>query len=383
MPGACGYNGELTRIAGQAARFASEHIAVRPGLASAAAFPVDLWEEMGRSGLLGISLPREFGGQGQGYPAIALAGRALSRSGGCLGIVLSWLMHQITGRFFINDFGTRDQQKTYLPDIAAGRVTVCIAISEPKVGGHPRHLATSAQRVEGGYCLKGEKASLTNGPVAGAYIVLAVSGDMGAKKRFSAFLVPRDTPGLKLAGPVDFGFLRPCPHGGIVLDNCVVPEANLLGRPDSAYEDLAVPFREVEDTLMMGPVLGAQEAQLEMLIACLKAHMLKPSEEIAVRLGEIRSHMSALELIVFEAVQRLEASEGSERLTPLVISFRNLSQGIVSSFREVLVSSGVHTGSAYQVRANDLEAVSRFAEHVSRLKQMKLGAAVFSSDGVA
>jgi hypothetical protein len=378
MPMAYEFTKRLTRLEQHAHTFALEHIASRPGLASGTIFPLDLWEEMGRVGLLGIGIPKKYGGEGEGYLGITAIGRTLARRGRCLGIVLSWLMHQITARFLICGFASDSQQQAYLPDMATGKVTMCIALSEPGVGGHPKHLATSAEKQGKNYRLTGEKAFLTNGPIAGVYIVFAVTGHSGARKRFSAFIVPRSTSGLTVTAPVDFGFLRPCPHGGIILDSCMIPETSVLGRIDNAYEDMALLFREVEDTLMMGPVLGAEEAQLEGLITCLKARMLKPSDEIAFLLGKIRSSLCTLELIAFEAAGMLETSTQSEQLAGLIISFRHLSQGVISDLKELHASIGIHIDSAYLVLASDLEATSRFAESVSRLKQIKLGAALFS-----
>jgi hypothetical protein len=377
MPMGCEFTGQPNQLEQRAHNLALEHIASRPGLASSTVFPLDLWEEMGHAGLLGIGMPREYGGEGKDYPDIASVARVLARNGRCLGIVLSWLMQTIAGRFIICGFASREQQQVYLPDMAKGKLIMSIAISEPGVGAHPKHLATKAQKEGGGYRLTGEKAYLTNGPIADAYIVLAVTGQSGTRKRFSAFIVERDTPGLKLTDPVDFGFLRPCPHGGIILDGCMVSGENLIGCTDSAYEDMVLPFREMEDTLMMGPILGAEEAQLEGLITSLKRGMLKPSDEIAFLIGKIRSSLCTLELIALEAARLLETSNQSDRRIALITSFRHLSQGVIVDLRELNNSSGIHTDSAYRILANDLEATSRIAERVSRLKQIKLGAALF------
>jgi len=126
-------NDDLASITQRASSFAREHIASRPGLSSTAEFPIDLWKAMGEEGLLGIAVPQQYGGLGLGYPEIQAAGRALTRSGCCLGMTLAWLMQQITARFFLGGFGTPDQLGAYLPDTASGRLTTCIAISEPGI----------------------------------------------------------------------------------------------------------------------------------------------------------------------------------------------------------------------------------------------------------
>jgi acyl-CoA dehydrogenase len=293
---------------------------------------------MGKAGLLGISIPQEFGGQGKGYTEIVTAGRALSRSGCCLGIVLSWLMHQITARFFINGFATQDQKKQYLPGMASGKLTACIAISEPGKGGHPKHLAASADKEGEYYRLNGEKTYLTNGPIAGVYIVLAVSGYHGDRKRFSSFIVPRETPGLTVLEPMDFGFLRPCPHGGITLNGCMIPEADMLGPEGSAYDLMALPFREVEDIMMMGPILGAQEARLHGAVQALEA---PAADEIALKLGGIEISLAALDLIAGECAQRLDSEGAQADPGALILSFRRLFRQIHTELGEVVCSSGI------------------------------------------
>ena len=220
--------------------------------------------------MLGIGTPKEFGGKGLVIPGIRAAGRAIARHGCCLGITLSWLMHEIAARFIFSEYASSDQKRTYLPAMAKGEATASIAISEPGVGGHPRAPKTTAEKTDSGYLLTGEKTFLTNGPIANLFIVLAVSGQEGERKCYSAFIVPRETPGLRQAEPLDFGFLRPCPHGGIIMDACMIPEENLLGIPGTAYEDMALPFREVEDAMMMGPIIGAQEARLYEIATALR-----------------------------------------------------------------------------------------------------------------
>ena len=99
-------------------------------------------------------------------------------------------------------------------------ITLSLAISEPGTGAHPKYLQTSASREGDDWVLTGEKSFLTNGPLAALFVVLAVSATEGDKKRLTAFLVPRETPGLSLTDPIHLDFLKPSPHCGIRLDAC-------------------------------------------------------------------------------------------------------------------------------------------------------------------
>ena len=100
---------------------------------------------------------------------------ALVRGGGNLGFASAWLGHCLTARFFLQRFASPAQQARWLPLIARGEATLAIAISEPGAGAHPKHLTSTARREGDAWRLAGEKAYVTNGPIAAAFVVLAVS----------------------------------------------------------------------------------------------------------------------------------------------------------------------------------------------------------------
>ena len=370
---------DLKNLQQQAADFALRSIATRKGLSSHTSFPLDLWKEFGGSGMLGIGTPKEFGGKGLGYTAICAAGRAFARHGCCLGITLSWLIHEIAAKYIFSEYASSDQKKRYLPAMATGEITTSIAISEPGVGGHPKHLKTTAEKTGSGYLLTGEKSFLTNGPIADLFIVFAVSGHEGERKRFSAFVVPRETPGLRQTEPLDFGFLRPCPHGGIIMDACMIPEENLLGISGTAYEDMALPFREVEDTMMMGPIIGAQEARLYEIVSAFREKAAPLTEDIPFQLGGLISTLSVLDIIALEAAHRFDDGNDHGGLTNLILAFRHICAKMHQEFNELITMAGIIPSESYQALAHDLDYIERFAGRVSRIKQMKLGTALISA----
>jgi alkylation response protein AidB-like acyl-CoA dehydrogenase len=363
----------------QVADFAKQNIAIRKALSSDTSFPLDLWKDFGGSGMLGIGTPKEFGGKGLGYTGICAAGRAIARYGSCLGITLSWLMHEIAARFIFSEHASPDQKRRYLPAMATGETTTSIAISEPGVGGHPKHLKTISEKTVSGYVLTGEKTFLTNGPIADHFIVLAVSGHEGERKRYSAFVVPRETTGLRQTEPLDFGFLRPCPHGGIIMDACMIPEENLLGIPGTAYEDMALPFREVEDAMMMGPIIGAQEARLYEVVRALRKEASPLTGDISFQLGAFISTLSVLDIIALEAARILDDGDDHQGLANLILAFRHICAKMHQEFNELITMAGVIPSESYQALTHDLEHIVRFAERVSRIKQMKIGTALISA----
>jgi acyl-CoA dehydrogenase len=185
------------------------------------------------------------------YTSIAKMKAALVERTGLLGIGGAWGGRQLVGRWFIAGFGSADQRAAWLGRAAS------VAISEPKVGAHPKHLRTRAEADDGEYRITGEKAWVSNGPSADVIVVLAITDEQEGRKRYSAFLVPRDTPGLSMQEMPGFHALRPSRHCMLTLDGCRVPRSAVLGQPGSAYERMALPFRDVEDAVGTFGVLGA------------------------------------------------------------------------------------------------------------------------------
>src|SRR5580698_3467809 len=148
------------------------------------------------------------------YRDIARIKAALVERTGLLGVGGVWGGLQMVRSWFIEGFGTAAQKATWL-----GR-TAAVSISEPGVGAHPKHLTTRAEAVGASWRITGEKAWTSNGPIADVLIVLAITSEDAGRKRYSMFLVPRDTPGLTLKDMPGFHALRPSRHCHVVLDGC-------------------------------------------------------------------------------------------------------------------------------------------------------------------
>ena len=177
--------------------------------------------EMGALGLLGSTIPEQFGGAGLGYVAYGLIAREIERvdSGfrSALSVQSSLVMHPIYA------YGSEAQRRKYLPKLATGELVGCFGLTEPDHGSDPGSMTTRAQKVAGGFRLTGAKTWISNAPVADLAVVWA---KLDGKIR--GFLVERGTKGFstpKIEGKLS---LRVSITGEIVLDNAVVPEDNLL-----------------------------------------------------------------------------------------------------------------------------------------------------------
>jgi glutaryl-CoA dehydrogenase len=194
-------------------------------------FDRDLIGEMGALGMLGSTVPEEYGGAGLGYVAYGLIARELERvdSGyrSTLSVQSSLTMHAIYA------YGTEAQRRKYLPRLARGEIIGCFGLTEPDHGSDPGSMATRAERVSGGYRLTGTKSWISNAPVADLAVVWAKLDGV-----IRGFIVERGTQGFatpKIEGKLS---LRVSVTGEIVLDGAVVPEENLLPN----VQGLAGPF---------------------------------------------------------------------------------------------------------------------------------------------
>ena len=226
---------------------------------------------------------------------------------------------RVVGRFFVEGFGSEEQRAAWLGKIAA------VAISEPKVGAHPKLLTTRAEQTGEGWRLNGEKAWVTNGPVADVFIVLAVMAVENGRKRYGAFLVPRETQGLTVREATKYQALAPSRHSGLLLDGCAVARSALLGPAGEAYEAMALPFRDVEDAVGTFGLLGAFRFLLRRLsgdgdeavlslggLAALAAVYAEAADSVVAALdaGELQAKAAALaglRVLAAEMLQRARA----------------------------------------------------------------------------
>ena len=197
-------------------------------------FHREIMTEMGETGLLGCTIPEEFGGAGANYVSYGLVARDVERidSGyrSAMSVQSSLVMHPIYA------FGTDEQRRKYLPKLASGEFVGCFGLTEPDHGSDPSSMATRAVKVDGGYRLSGAKNWITNSPIADVAVVWAKSdAHDGAIK---GFIVERDFDGFETPKIEGKFSLRASVTGMIQMDEVFVPDENLL--PEVA--GLAGPF---------------------------------------------------------------------------------------------------------------------------------------------
>ncbi|EBA06847.1 acyl-CoA dehydrogenase [Sagittula stellata] len=197
-------------------------------------FDREIMSEMGELGLLGPTLPEDYGCVGANYVAYGLIAREVERvdSGyrSAMSVQSSLVMHPIFA------YGTEEQRQKYLPKLASGEFVGCFGLTEPDHGSDPGSMITRAVKVDGGYRLSGAKNWISNSPIADVFIVWAKSEAHGGK--IKGFVLDKGADGLaapKIEGKFS---LRASITGMIMMDEVFVPEENLLPHA----EGLAGPF---------------------------------------------------------------------------------------------------------------------------------------------
>ena len=184
----------------------------------------DIFREMGEMGLLGITVPKEYGGLGASYVTYGLVAREIERvdSGyrSMMSVQSSLVMYPIYA------YGCEEQRQKYLPKLASGEFIGCFGLTEPDAGSDPGGMKTRAEKVQGGYILNGSKMWISNSPIADVFVVWAKSKAHGGKIR--GFVLDKEMNGLsapKISGKQS---LRASVTGEIVMDNVEVGEDALL-----------------------------------------------------------------------------------------------------------------------------------------------------------
>jgi len=352
-------------------RFAIEHIASRADLHTLQDFPRDIWQKMGEAGFFRIGIAQEYGGSGGGFKQLTEAGEVFVRSGNNMGLALSWLYQQIIAMRIIAGFGDKNQKEKYLPLMARGDLTVSFAVSEPKHGARPKLLTTAASPDGDGYKLNGEKTYLTNAPIAGLFIVIAITGEEKEQKKFSAFLVAADGEGIVVKPRMKFDFLKPAPHGGIKLTDCRLPASAMLGEKDTAYSNIVIPFSDAESVVLMGAVTGGMGAELMDLIMESDKRNIHRDKALQSAVGALDALLETMRAISREAARKLDEQDSAA--VPLIVTFKELAAGFQARISAANAKWGIKTKERYNVLQTDINVLGALQEKTLQDKQAKLG----------
>lgn len=255
-------------------------------------FPIELLKPMADLGIMGVITPEEYGGVGLGYVSRTIALEELGRV--CAAVPMALQVHHMACAG-LNDFGSEEQKKKYLPPLAKGETMGCVAVTDPSGGSDVLGMKTKAELKGDTYILNGRKCFITNSHTSDFWVIIAKTGE--GPKEMIALVVDKDAPGAKVGRKENKFGLRGANTGELAFDDCEVPKENLLGQEGSG---LAIAMKTISETGRTGIAATA----LGILTAVYEEAAKFASERILY--GKPISALQAIQFYIADIYSQLE-----------------------------------------------------------------------------
>lgn len=281
---------------------------------------------------------------------------------GCVdnGLAFALNAHMWTVQLPIVQFGSEEQKKKFLPKMVDGSWIGCHAMTEPDTGSDVYSMKTSAEKTEGGYVLNGEKRLLSLAPIADLFLVFANAKPKLGKWGITAFLIPKDSPGLRVGNVEHKMGLRTVPIGSLVLDNCFVPDENRLGKEGSGFA-MSNASLEYERCSILASQLGRMEAQLEKAVDYAKnreqfGQSIGKFQSVSNRIADMKMRMEMARLMLYKTAWLKD--QGKPAMMEAALLKLYLSESFIdSSLDAIRIHGGIGYLSEYGIERDLRDAV--------------------------
>ncbi|MAE67767.1 MAG: acyl-CoA dehydrogenase [Phycisphaeraceae bacterium] len=309
-------------------------------------FSREQWEACARFGIQGLATPAEYGGRDCDILTATLVMEALGYGCRDNGLTFGLNAQMWTVQLSIQNFGSDAQKSQYLPGLCDGSLIGAHGITEPEAGSDLYSLRTTAEKCDGGYVLRGEKAYCTFGPIANVYLIFANARPDAGSWGITAFLVDDDNPGVRRSDVKQKMGLRTVPMGEFELVDCFVPESARLGG-EGAGGSISNSSLEWERACILASQVGAMERQLEESVAYARKRKqfgqpIGKFQAVSHRIAEMKVRLEAARLLLYKVAWL--KSTGKSAVIDAAIAKLFLSEAFVDSSLDAI---RVHGGRGY------------------------------------
>jgi alkylation response protein AidB-like acyl-CoA dehydrogenase len=296
---------ELTNQVAQSAReFALQHI--KPHLMEwdeSQEFPLHIFKEMGKLGLMGVLVPEAYGGTGMGYYEYNIVIQEISKVCGSIGLSLAAHNSLCTGHILA--FGSEEQKKKYLPKLATAEWLGAWGLTEANTGSDAGNMQTTAVKDGDNWVINGTKNWITHGKSGDIAVVVCRTGEPRERNNSTAFIVERGTKGFTAGKKENKLGMRASETAEMVFDNCVIPDANRMGEVGSGFKQAMKVLdggRISIAALSLGIARGAYEAALQY---SQERHQfgqpISNFQGISFKLADMATKIAAADLLIKQA----------------------------------------------------------------------------------
>src|SRR5258708_4523875 len=320
-------------------------------------FPEEAVRAAADAGLMGVLIPREYGGAGLDALAFTLCIDELAQACASTSVIVD--VHTSVGSEPILLFGTDEQKRQWLPRLASGELLGAFALTEPAAGSDAASLQMTARRHGDDYVLNGTKVFITNIGRAGLYVVFARTGPEERAAGVTAFLVPADTPGVRIGQVFKKMGLNGSPTGELVLEDVVVPAANRLAAEGQGF---TVAMRALDSGRIgiSGQALGIAQAAVDEATSLMRERSREQRDDFT--LADMATRLKSARLLAYNAAWLCSAGRPFTRQASMAkLHCTDTAMQVALDAIQLAGEEGTFSGSPFQRHVRDPTALQIYA----------------------
>jgi alkylation response protein AidB-like acyl-CoA dehydrogenase len=269
-------------------------------------FPIHIFKELGKLGMMGVFVPEEYGGTGLGYFEYSAIIQEIAKVCGSIGLSVAAHNSLCTGHILY--FGSEEQKKKYLPKIATAEHLGAWGLTEPNTGSDAGNMKTTAVKDDDNWIINGAKSWITHGKSGDIAVVVCRTGEPRAKNNSTTFIIERGTPGFMAGKKENKLGMRASETCEMIFDNCIVSDAQRMGNVGDGFKQAMKILdggRISIAALSLGIAKGAYEASLQ--YAKERHQFDQPIanfQGISFKLADMATKIAAAELLINQACDR-------------------------------------------------------------------------------